>query len=271
MVIKPMHRLHSVSLYSQVRDELARQIAEEIFPAGCILPNELELADAMGVSVGTVRKALDILRTEKMVMRSQGRGTIVVGASSSDYRGKFDAIRNADGSPVPWRFEVLERKVRRAHLAERVTLNLDETEEIVEVVRLRRAGDKPFQREHSFVPLSAFGDLSDLEAADTTICSLAYRSGVMISLLDERISIERADATLASQFAVSEGSPLLRLERLVFDAAERPLEWRITYCHLDGYRYHASASINSRQPAPRRKGRVVEPRPDPRSWGRELA
>jgi GntR family transcriptional regulator len=260
-----MHPLRSVPLYSQVRDELARQIAVQRFPAGSILPNELVLAEALGVSVGTVRKALDILRTEKLVIRSQGRGTIVAGASSTDFRGKFDGIRDADGSPVPWRFEVLERKVRSAGAAERVVLNLDEAEEIVELIRLRRAENRLIQREHSRVPLSVFGDLSGLDAADTTIESLAYRNGIMIPMLDERISIVRADAKLASQFTVSEGSPLLRLERVVFDGAERPLEWRITYCHLDGYRYHASTSINSRQPARGRTARTVEPSPEAKS------
>jgi GntR family transcriptional regulator len=267
----PMTTLRSTTLYSQVRDELARHIAEQKYPTGATLPSELDLADEMGVSVGTVRKALDLLRAERVVIRSQGRGTIVAGASSPDFRGKFDRIRNGDGSPVTWRFEILKRKVRRADPAERVILNLDEDEDIVELVRLRRAGDRPIKREHCCIPLSAFGDLSEHNAAETTIESLAYRTGVMISLLDERISIERADTTLASQFSVPEGSSLLRLERLVFDGAERPLEWRITYCHLDGYRYHAAASVNSWQPTPRRAVRAIELPPDPRGWRRELA
>ena len=266
-----MQTLRSMPLYSQVRDELARQIAEQKFPAGSVLPNESVLAEAMGVSVGTVRKALDLLRAEKLVLRSQGRGTIVAGAGSSDFRGKFDRIRNADGSPVSWQFEILGRNVRRADAAERVILNLDDGEEIVELTRLRRAGNRPINHEHSRVPLSAFGDFSNLAAMDTTVESLAYRNGVMISLLDERISIEMADAKLADQFKVSKGSPLLRLERMVFDGSEKPLEWRITFCNVDGYRYHASAAINSRQTAPRRVGRVVEPPADPRGWRRELA
>jgi GntR family transcriptional regulator len=266
-----MQTLRSNPLYSQVRDELARQIAEQRFPAGSVLPNELVLAEAMGVSVGTVRKALELLRTEKMVIRSQGRGTVVAGAGSSDFRGKFDRVRTVDGSQVSWQFEILERNVRLADTSERVVLNLQEGEEIVEIHRLRRVGNRPVKSEHSRVPLSAFGNFTDLVAADTTIESLAYRNGVMISLLDERISIVQADARLARQLSVAKETPLLRLERMVFDGADAPLEWRITYCHLEGYRYHASASISSRPSTPRRTGRVVEPRADPRSWRPELA
>ena len=244
-----MTALRSASLYSRVRDELARQIAERKFPAGSTLPSELDLADAMGVSLGTMRKALDLLRDENVVIRGQGRGTIVAAADSSGFRGKFDCVRHGDGSPIAWRMEIVARKARLADEAERAVLDLNETQEIVELNRLRRAGDQLVEWEHCCLPLSAFGDLSGLDAAETTIESLAYRSGVMISRLDERLSIERADAKLAPQFAMPVGSPLLRLERVAFDGAERPLEWRIAYCHLDGFRYHASASIHSRRPA----------------------
>jgi GntR family transcriptional regulator len=211
---------------------------------------------------------LDILRAEKLVIRSQGRGTLVAGAGSSDLRCKFDGVRDADGAPVAWRFELQERNVRCAGPAERDKLNLVEGEQLVDLIRLRRAGDRLVQREHLCVPLAAFGDLSDLAAADTTIESLAYRNGVMISRLDERLSIERADSEAARQFKVAEGASLLRLERLVVDGAERPLEWRITQCHLDGYRYHAAASVDSRHPAPRPRAPLAEPRPHPRSWRR---
>jgi GntR family transcriptional regulator len=266
-----MQTLRSAPLYSLVRDELARQIAERKFPPGSALPSELDLADAMRVSVGTVRKALEMLRAERIVQRSQGHGTIVAAASSSNFRGKFDRVRNADGSPVSWQLEILDRKVRRADAAECAILNLQENQDVVELIRLRRAAGPPVMREQIRIPLSAFGDLSNLDAADTTIEVLAHTNGVMISLLDERISIERSDSKLANFFHVDEGSALLCLERMAFDGMDRPLEWRITYCHLDGFRYHAADSSNSRPLAQRRAGRAVEPAADPRSWRREPA
>src|SRR5918993_3706091 len=64
-------------LYRQVRDLLVKRIAEGIWLAGQALPSEPEIAGDLGVSPGTVRKALDEMAAENLVVRRQGRGTYV--------------------------------------------------------------------------------------------------------------------------------------------------------------------------------------------------
>ena len=65
------------ALYIQVRDHLAQQIARGALKPGMLLPNELELADQLGVSLGTLRKGLEALEKERLITRRHGRGTFV--------------------------------------------------------------------------------------------------------------------------------------------------------------------------------------------------
>ena len=69
--------LYTTPLYSQLRNLLADQIASGKWKPGESLPNETLLAQQFGTSVGTVRKALDIMEAESLLVRKQGRGTFV--------------------------------------------------------------------------------------------------------------------------------------------------------------------------------------------------
>lgn len=64
-------------LYRQVRDLLVKPIVDGVWKPGEVLPNEFDIAADLGVSQGTVRKALDELEAEKFVLRRQGKGTFV--------------------------------------------------------------------------------------------------------------------------------------------------------------------------------------------------
>src|SRR3546814_10554487 len=64
-------------LYAQVRTLLLQRLIEGIWKPGTALPSEMQLAQELGVSQGTVRKALDDLAAENLVVRRQGRGTFV--------------------------------------------------------------------------------------------------------------------------------------------------------------------------------------------------
>src|SRR3954454_13988688 len=78
-------------LYRQVRDTLVRRIADGVWRPGQLLPSEPELAVDLGVSQGTVRKALDEMTAENLVIRRQGRGTFV--AKHDDARMLFQFFK----------------------------------------------------------------------------------------------------------------------------------------------------------------------------------
>ena len=64
-------------LYAQVREQLMRRLVDGVWLPGMLLPSEMELARQLNVSQGTVRKALDSMTADNLVLRRQGRGTYV--------------------------------------------------------------------------------------------------------------------------------------------------------------------------------------------------
>jgi GntR family transcriptional regulator len=84
-------------LYLQVRDRLAQRIARGEWKPGSMLPSEDELAREVGVSIGTMRKALDGLEEARLVLRRQGRGTTVVDQASEANLNRFNKVTNESG------------------------------------------------------------------------------------------------------------------------------------------------------------------------------
>src|SRR3712207_6352868 len=70
-------QLGVLPLYRQVMARLVHRIAEGVWRQGDALPTEFEIAAELGVSQGTVRKALDAMAAENLIVRQQGRGTFV--------------------------------------------------------------------------------------------------------------------------------------------------------------------------------------------------
>src|SRR5262249_17855515 len=96
-------------LYLQVCELLMRQIAGGVWQPNAALPNELELARELGVSGGTVRKALEKLEADRLVVRRQGRGTFVVDQTAPEAASRFDRLREADGNPVAWHAKLIQQ------------------------------------------------------------------------------------------------------------------------------------------------------------------
>ena len=94
-------------LYLQVRDYLAQQIARGSLKPGALLPNELQFAEQLGVSLGTLRRGLETLEKERLVTRRQGSGTYVrdheFGAQPP-----VDNIRTKAGERIPFTVDLLE-------------------------------------------------------------------------------------------------------------------------------------------------------------------
>ena len=104
-------KISTRALYIQVRDHLAQQIAKGALKPGTLLPNELELADQLGVSLGTLRKGLEALENERLITRRQGRGTFVRD-HAADTPLTFDNLRTKDGQPIPFTVQFLGRDER---------------------------------------------------------------------------------------------------------------------------------------------------------------
>ena len=111
-------------LYLQVRDTLAARIATGTWKPGSLIPNEQDLARELGVSAGTMRKALDLLEAEQVVTRRQGRGTYVNDPASDELAARFSNFRDAGGKRIVGVAKTLEIVEEPATELERERLQL---------------------------------------------------------------------------------------------------------------------------------------------------
>lgn len=216
-------------LYRQIKELIVKSLEAGEWQPGDAIPSESELAARFSVSQGTVRKAIDEMAAENLVVRRQGKGTFV--STHSDPRSFFRFLRLApnEGELQPSQSVPLECGRARAGADVARILGLPLGAPIVILRRLLRFGDEPVVFDEIYLPGDLFQDLTldVLRQSDKSIYSLfESRYGVRMIRAEERLRAVAADRVSAELLGVSEGSPLLLVERVAFTYGNKPVEWR---------------------------------------------
>ncbi|CAG0988046.1 putative fructoselysine utilization operon transcriptional repressor [Rhodocyclaceae bacterium] len=216
-------------LYRQIKDLIMQGLASGEWRPGEAIPSEAELAIRFNVSQGTVRKAIDEMAAENLVVRKQGKGTYV--ASHNDPRAFFRFLRvvpNEGGVSVPLSVP-LECWRAKAGLEAARILDIAPGAPITIVRRVLKFNGKPVVLDEIYLPGEIFQGLSleVLQEYQGSLYSLfETRFGVRMIRAEERIRAIAADRATAEQLAVEEGSPLLSVERVTYTYGDKPVEWR---------------------------------------------
>ena len=216
-------------LYRQIKDLIMQGLASGEWRPGESIPSEAELAIRFNVSQGTVRKAIDEMAAENLVVRKQGKGTYV--ASHNDPRAFFRFLRvvpNEGGVSVPLSVP-LECWRAKAGLEAARILDIAAGAPITIVRRVLKFNGKPVVLDEIYLPGEIFQGLSleVLQEYQGSLYSLfETRFGVRMIRAEERIRAVAADRATAEQLAVDEGSPLLSVERVTYTYGDKPVEWR---------------------------------------------
>jgi GntR family transcriptional regulator len=230
-------------LYKQIRDLLAHRIATGVWQVGAMLPNELELARELGVSPGTVRKALEVLEKDRLLWRRQGRGTFVADHGSDELAARFSNIRDGNGRRISGSLELLSQMTGTATPTEQRNLQLQSTEPVVRTRRRRRDGAGVFMYEEACLALARFPGLEGADTGNYRISGLAQQHGIHLGRACEKVTQQEASAQAAELLEIEEGTPLLKLDRTVFTMDGLPVEWRVGLClPRDGVAYAAEMS-----------------------------
>lgn len=225
-------------LFLQVSNLVIEGIASGVWRPGSALPNEQDLARELGVSAGTVRKALDKLEAERLLVRKQGRGTFVADHSKEDSAGRFCKIRDIEGSTMGNEAALLEQTVGSATAAEQNRLQLDASEPVLRTRRMRLHRGRPFMLEEASLVMSRFPGVESNVGA-YNICGLAQTHGVLLAQASESICLAEVTPEIAELLSVRCRTPLLRLDRVIFSVKGSPVEWRVGMCSPDQTYYLA--------------------------------
>jgi GntR family transcriptional regulator len=227
-------------LYAKVREQLVERIRSGVWKPGQLIPSEFEIAAEFGVSQGTARKAIGALATERLVMRQQGRGTFVVEHTPAHVLFRFFNMFDAAGELITPDSRQASCTVAPADGPEQRALRLAPGAEVIRVGRVRTRHGIPFICETIRLPQELFPDLAQIDPLPNTLYDLFQKTyGILLVRTEDRLSATAADAETARALDLAAGAPLLRIDRMAFGLDDRPIEWRVSLCHLQGAYYLA--------------------------------
>ncbi len=228
-------------LYRQIRELLTRSLESGEWRPGEMIPSESELAARFGVSQGTVRKAIDEMSAEHLLVRKQGRGTFVASHSDPHSVFRFLSIRANEGELPPLKSVPLECWRAKAGAEVARVLGIEIGAPVIVVRRLLRFGNTPAVFDELYLPGELFADLT-LDVLKNSKVSLynLFESQFAVPMVraEERLSAVSADRLSAELLQVTEGSPLLLVERVSYSYGNKPVEWRKGVCSTQHFHYY---------------------------------
>ncbi len=217
-------RSSPIPLYFQVASRLQELIEQGEIGVGSRIENEVDLAERLGVSRPTTRRAIQYLVERGMLVRKRGVGTQVVHPKVRrpvQLTSLYDDLRAAGRGP---RTTVLSLRVIPAPEAVADALKIPAGTEVTWFERLRYAGDEPLALMHNAIPLDVLRvDRDDLAAHG--LYELLRRAGHLPGVATQVIGARAASAGEARVLGENRGAAVLTMTRIAWDTAGRVLEY----------------------------------------------
>lgn len=229
----------------QVADVLRRQVQYGMFPSG-MLPGEPSLASEFGVSRNAIREALDLLRTEGLVDRVPGVGTVVAAPKHPHGLNHLLGLAEVMRGQGIVTNEVRTSGVIAAPGPIAARLSIPAGSPAVYVERLRRLDGLPLSLDLTYLAIDIGEPLLGEDLAHNDIFGLIERlTGSSLGLAELTIEAINADAHSAAVLETPPGSALLMAERLTHLAGGRPVD--LEYIRFRGDRL-AMRGVLARNP-----------------------
>ena len=228
-------------LYLQIRELLTQSLDAGEWKPGEAIPSEQELAGRYKVSQGTVRKAVDVLAAENIVVRRQGKGTFV--ATHTEERSslfRFLRIRRDDGIDEYPKNRPVDLRRGKAGAEVARLLQIRAGEAVIVLRRILEFGNRPVVLDEITLPAALYRGLTKARYEayrGSTYGFFETQCGVRMVRAEEQLKAIAADAASARLLEVPAGSPLLAVERVAFTYGDRPVEWRRGLCSTKNHHY----------------------------------
>jgi GntR family transcriptional regulator len=241
-----------LSKYHQIYLVLREQIQEGGFALR--LPGELELARQFNVGRITVRRALEQLAAEGLIVREVGRGTRPTTRSERGGRPGARADTRASGGRLSGLLEnivsvsrattvkVIEWRVIQASDEVAEALQIADGEKVRKAVRCRSSAASPVSHITTYVPEVLAHDFGRGDLTRKPILQLLQESGVELGRAVQTVSARQADAQVASELQVAVGTALLSVRRIVYDIRDTPVLLLRGLYRPDRYEYQMELS-----------------------------
>lgn len=227
-------------LYQQIKNLILRSLEEGEWKPGDVIPSEQDLAARFKVSQGTVRKAIDELAAENLVVRRQGKGTYVATHAERHIQYRFLRLQPDAGEDEPAQRAIIECKRQRATAETARLLAIRSADPVIMVRRVLSMQGAPTILEDIWLPGSQFKGLSHEALSSDRGPMYAFferEYGVRMVRAEEKIKAIAATDETAALLAVAIGHPLLSVERIAYTYNDVPMELRRGLYRTDTHHY----------------------------------
>ncbi len=216
-------------LYQQIKALMVRELQAGTWRPGEAIPSETELAARFKVSQGTVRKAIDELAAENLLVRRQGKGTFVATHAEQTTQYRFLRLQPDDGQAGGTQRQFIDCRRLRAPADVARALGLRSGDAAIQIKRVLSLRGVPVVFDEIWLPAAPFKGLTAerLSGYRGPMYGLFESEfGVRMIRAEEKIRAVAADAQAAELLAVPPGTPLLLVERLSLTYGDKPVELR---------------------------------------------
>jgi GntR family transcriptional regulator len=235
-------------LYQQIKTLILRSLQGGEWRPGEAIPSEIDLAARFKVSQGTVRKAVDELAAENLLVRRQGKGTFVATHAEEQVQYRFLRLAPEPGAvavPGSTHREFLDCRRLPAPADVAAALHLRADESVVEVRRVLHFSGQPVVLDDIWLPAHLFKGLTAerLSGYRGPMYGLFESEfGVRMIRAEEKLRAVSANEAEAALLKVGAGTPLLSVERLAFTYGDQPVELRRGLYRTDRHYYRNELS-----------------------------
>jgi GntR family transcriptional regulator len=227
-------------LYKEVKRLLVETIQSGEWRPAEAIPAERRLAERFEVAVGTVRKAVDELVAENVLVRQQGRGTFVAAHNRDRLLFHFFHIVGEDGTKRTPDVRLLDFRRGRAEAREAAALGIAEGEGVFRIRNLLSLEGAAVVLDAITIPQALFPGLTmkAFKERPNTIYHLYQASfGITVLRSRERLRARLADRDAATLLGVSPGAPLLEINRVALTFGDAPVEVRRSLVNTARHEY----------------------------------
>jgi GntR family transcriptional regulator len=235
-------------LYQQIKGLILQSLQSGEWKPGEAIPSEMDLAARFRVSQGTVRKAIDELSAENLVVRRQGKGTFVATHAEQQVQYRFLKLQPDNGDTQnegPAARTIIDCKRLRASAEIARALSLRSGDPVLQVRRVLAFAGVPTILEDLWLPGTPFKGLTAERLSDyhgPMYALFETEFGVRMVRADESIRAVNPDTEQAKLLQVNATTPLLSVERVAYTYNDTPMELRRGLYRTDTHHYRNALS-----------------------------
>ena len=231
-------------LYQQIKNLILQSLQQGEGRPGEVIPSEFDLAARYKVSQGTVRKAVDELAADHLLVRRQGRGTFVATHAEQQVQYRFLRLQPDFGtvdSEGPAQRDFVDCRRQRASAEVARLLSLRPGDPVLQARRLLRFAGVPTILEDIWLPGGPFKGLTAERLSlyhGPMYALFEAEFGVRMVRADEKLRAVLPDKDQATLLQVTSATPLLSVERIAYTYNDEPMELRRGLYRTDTHHYH---------------------------------